>query len=150
MKLKLVIDNNVLDEYNKYYFKKHPRARKAPIARPIHPSINVWMILMRPAMNLLKQKWKDFIIWYINDLGYQDLKIDNCIIEYTYFMPTKRRADNDNMTPKFINDGLVESGFLVDDDYKHLTKIILGCDYDKNNPRTEIVVYKDGKISIEE
>lgn len=29
--IKLVIDNNTLVEYEKYYFKQHPRANKKPI-----------------------------------------------------------------------------------------------------------------------
>ena len=33
-------------------------------------------------MNALKQQWKQFIIWWINDLGYTDMKLDNFDIEY--------------------------------------------------------------------
>ena len=56
--IKLVIDNNTLSEYEKYYFKVHPRASKKPIENPYHPTINQWMIMKRPMMNALKQKWK--------------------------------------------------------------------------------------------
>jgi len=48
---KLVIDQKVVDDYAEYYFKQHPRAKKKPIEKPIHPSINEWMILKRPQMN---------------------------------------------------------------------------------------------------
>lgn len=37
-------------------------------------------------------------------------------------------------------DGFSESGFIVDDDSKHLTQLILECYVDKDNPRTEIYV----------
>ena len=56
--IKLTIDNNTLSEYEKYYFKQHPRASKKPIANPYHPTINQWMIMKRPMTNALKQKWK--------------------------------------------------------------------------------------------
>lgn len=54
----MVIDNSTLCEYEKYYFKKHPRASKKPIENPYHPTINQWMIMKRPMMNALKQKLK--------------------------------------------------------------------------------------------
>ena len=60
-KITLILDNDVLEKYNTYYFLKHPRAKKIPIEKPWHPSINTWMILPRVQMNALKQKWKDFI-----------------------------------------------------------------------------------------
>ena len=59
--IKLVIDNDILSQYEAYYFMIHPKASKKPIAHPYHESINVWMIMKRPMMNALKQKWKDFI-----------------------------------------------------------------------------------------
>ena len=62
----LTIDRNVLSRYNEYYFSIHPRATKEPIKAPYHESINVWMIMKRPMMNALKQKWKNFIEWFNN------------------------------------------------------------------------------------
>ena len=138
--LKLIIDNDVLDRYTAYYFKKHPRAKNKPIDNPYHPSTNVWMIMKRPAMNSLKQKWKDFVVWFIKDLGYQNMKIGSCEIEVRTYRKINREFDLDNTTIKFIQDGLVESEFLVDDNYKVLKKLVLTGGVDKNNPRTEIIV----------
>ncbi len=136
----LTIDNDVLNRYTEFYFSIHTRAYKKPIEHPYHPSINKWMIMQRQAMNSLKQKWKDFIIWFITDLGYEDMQIKKCTIEYITYMPTKRRSDPDNYTPKFINDGLVEAGFLVDDSDENIRTLSLSCRHDKDNPRTEIIV----------
>lgn len=138
--LKLIIDNDVLDRYSECYFKKHPRAKNKPIENPYHPSTNQWMIMRRPMMNALKQKWKDFIIWFIKDLGYQNMYIDNCEIEVYTYRKMNRNFDLDNTTIKFIQDGFVESGFLVDDNYKIMKKLTLMGGVDKEHPRTEIVV----------
>lgn len=138
--LKLTIDNQTLLDYNEYYFKLHPKAYKNPIEKPYHPSINTWMIMKRPMMNALKQKWKDFIIWFINNQGYTNLHIEKCDMKFTIFYSTNRRHDVDNCVPKFILDGLSESGFIIDDDSLHLTTLTLQCGYDKENPRTEIEV----------
>ena len=72
----LILDNSTLEKYDEYYFSLHPKARKRPIEHPYHPSINTWFIMRRPELNQLKQKWKDFVVWWINDLGYQDKKLD--------------------------------------------------------------------------
>lgn len=91
-------------------------------------------------MNQLKQRWKDFIVWWIRKIGYADLKLESFEIEYKVYMPTKRRIDPDNIAPKFIQDGLVESGLIVDDDGLHLKALTLITGYDKENPRTEITI----------
>ena len=140
MEIKLILDQNVLDQYNKYYFRLHPRASKKPIDRPLHPSMNTWMRLPRMQMNQLKQKWKDLICWWIDSLGYSDLNIDKYTLECMTYMPTKRRFDPDNSSIKFIADGLVDSGFLVDDSGDHMEALILKTGYDKEWPRTEITI----------
>ena len=136
----LVIDNSVLEEYNRYYFLQHPKAKKKPIAHPYHESINVWMIMKRPMMNALKQRWKDFVKWYITQLGFSELHINKCEISQVVYYPTNRRHDIDNSVPKFILDGLTESGMIIDDDSRHITQLTLECYVDKENPRTELTI----------
>ena len=136
----ITIDNQILEEYNKYYFLHHPRSKKIPIEHPYHPSINVWFVMQRPQMNALKQKWKDFGIWLIQKLGYENLKLQEFEMEFITYMPTRRRIDSDNTTPKFILDSFTESGFIQDDDGTHLKGLTLRTGYDKENPRTEITV----------
>ncbi len=138
--IKLTIDNKTLEEYNKYYFRIHAKAKNRSIKEPYHPTINTWMILKRPMMNALKQKWKDFIIWFINNQGYANLHIEKCEMEFITYYRTNRRHDVDNSVPKFILDGFTESGFIIDDDSTCITCLTLKCDVDKENPRTEIYV----------
>ncbi len=136
----LVIDRDVLHTYSDYYFTQHPKAQKEPIKQPYHESINVWMIMKRPMMNALKQKWKDFVRWFVSEQGYANLHIEQCEISQTVYYPNNRRHDIDNSVPKFILDGLVESGVVVDDDSKHITKLTLQCGVDVARPRTEIII----------
>lgn len=138
--LTLTLDQSVLDKYNEYYFSLHPKAKKVPIEKPRHPSINQWCILPRIQMNGLKQKWKNFCMWWVNDLGYQKLKLNNFDIEVIVYFDTKRRHDVDNQVPKFILDAFTESGFIIDDDEKHLHSLTLRTGYDKSNPRTEFII----------
>lgn len=139
--IKLTIDTSVLQAYEEHYFSIHTKASKKPIAQPYHESINVWMIMPRPQMNALKQRWKDFIVWFIENQGYANLHIDECEMVFSAYYPNERRHDTDNSTPKFILDGMSESGLIVDDDSKHLKKLTLQCFVDVENPRTEIDIY---------
>ena len=136
--MKLILDREVLDKYNQYYFTQHPRAHKEPISNPYHPSINVWFIMKRPQMNALKQTWKEFIIWWVKDLDLPQL--NKVQITFSIYFPTRRRHDVDNQVPKFILDGFVEAGLIPDDDGEHLTSLTLKVGYDKEHPRTEILI----------
>lgn len=138
--IKIIINNNTISEYEKYYFKQHPRATKRPIENPYHPLMNQWMIMKRPMMNTLKQKWKEFTKWIVENQGYSNLHIERCEMKFVTYYKTNRRHDVDAACPKFILDGFAESGFIIDDDSKHLTSLILECYVDKDNPRTEIEV----------
>lgn len=136
----LVFDDVTLAEYEKIYFTLHPRAKKKPIPNPYHESINVWMIMKRPMMNALKQRWKDFIAWFVSSQGYANLRIDRCDMCFDTYYKTNRPHDVDNSCPKFIIDGLCESQLLVDDNNKHLNSLTLRCHVDRDRPRTEITI----------
>lgn len=138
--IKIVFDEETLALYEKHYFAIHTKAKKKPIPHPYHESINQWMIMKRPMMNSLKQRWKDFIVWLVNNLGYSSLKIERCEISQSIYYPTNRRHDIDNSTPKFILDGLVESGMIVDDDSNHIDRLTLQVGVDKKHPRTELII----------
>ena len=139
--IKIEIDDSILSKYEDYYFSIHKRATKKPIKHPYHESINEWMIMKRPMMNALKQKWKDMIVWLVCDQGYSNLRIERCEIEQVVYYPNNRRHDIDNSVPKFILDGLVQSGMIVDDDCNHITKLTLRCGVDIERPRTELTIY---------
>lgn len=138
--LKIIIDQNTIDRYAEFYFQMHPKAKKVPIAKPRHPSINEWFILPRPQMNALKQKWKNFGCWLIRNMGYENMKLERFSISITVFFENRIRRDVDNQVPKFLLDAFTESGFIVDDDMKHLKSLTLSAGYDSDHPRTEIIV----------
>ena len=99
------------------------------------------MIMKRPQMNALKQKWKDFMVWFVEDQGYGNLRIEKCEMIFTVYKPTRRRLDLDNNTPKFVIDGLVEAGFVIDDDMSHITSLTIRGGFDKDRPRTELLIH---------
>lgn len=91
-------------------------------------------------MNQLKQKHKDFIVWFINKLGYANLMLDKVTMTVNIYKANNIRMDCDNATGKFWNDGFTEAKFWVDDDFKHVKSITTTINVDKEWPRTEIII----------
>lgn len=140
-KLKLVLDKKVIDRYyEEEYFPKHPRATKRYIKHPVHPSINQWTNEHNFAARQEKKQWEDLIIWWIHDLFLQNEALDKFKMKFTTYMPNNRKPDPDNVTPKFFLDGFTKSGFIQDDNYRHLKELTLILDIDTKRPRTEIEI----------
>lgn len=148
--LEITIDS--MNEYAKYYFKEHPRARNHPLKTsskvknltPYPVSINMLTSMVRVQQNSLKQKWSDYIVWLCKKNGYDGLMLEGVEMYVEFYFNDKRKRDIiDNYNLKFINDGLVRAGFLAEDDY---TVIPYGHymfkGFDKNNPRTVIRIVK--------
>lgn len=138
--LKIVIDKDCVERYNAEYFASHPRARKAKIKLPQHPSLNDYYKSNFQSANALKQAWKDFIVWRLYELNLYGKMIERCRIDFITYFKTNRRHDLDNISPKFILDGFVEAGLIADDDYKHIESLTIRCGIDKDNPRMEFVI----------
>jgi len=139
-KIKIIIDNDVIDKYYDWYFKEYPRRRIRNINKPIPPSLNTWMIMPRFKMNTQKQAWKDFGNWLVKYYGFENRKLSKCKIVIEYFFDSKRRHDADNYTPKNLFDSFTVSGLLIDDDFNHVESLTIKGNYSKENPRTEIVI----------
>lgn len=141
MEYKIIIDQQIVDDYNEHYFKLHPRARKKAIERPVLISLNQILILKRPQIAALKAKWHEFGLWLVKRLGYEDLMLDKFELEVKVYMPSRRRSDIDNFCAgglKLLLDPLTDSKMIVDDSYFHFTKLTASMGYDKDNSRTEL------------
>lgn len=140
MEIKIVITQDDVDAYNTKFFASHPKAKRNRIDGPYHPTLNWYMTANNIQVNNVKQNWKEFIVDILEQQKLQNLMIQQCEIIYATYFKDRRKRDVDNITPKFIFDGFVESGFIEADDYQHIQKLTTICGYDKDNPRIEITV----------
>ncbi len=133
----------LLEEWTKLYFKSHPRARKRPIKYSSHPSINVWCILPRISCNTLKQNWKSFTEYVVDRHGFRDLGILKCKCKVIIYRPNNRPADLDNVTPKFVMDGLISasSGVLIDDNCNFIKELTIVSEIRKGKHEMDIIFY---------
>ena len=148
------IDKEVMDEYGKYYFNSHPRARNHPLAKfnaknksvgsVFPPSLNeMTNNPNRLTQNGMKQRWKEFINWLCEKEGIANWNLEKPEVWYKWVFPDRRRRDLDNLVMhiKIINDGFTESGVWEDD---CLGKIKLHLDtelhIEKGNPQVIIKI----------
>jgi hypothetical protein len=105
-------------------------------------SLNELLVIQnRMVMNGKKHAWGELGIWIAEKYNMSNLKISNCMVEFKIFSETLAKKDNDNISAgiKFLGDGLfVQSGMCEDDNYFIVNPLLINCDYDKSNPRTEI------------
>lgn len=78
----------------------------------IHPSLNRWTNWHYRKKHQVKKDWKDEICLLL--IKYKRLQLEKAKVSITYYTPNYR-SDKENYAPKFIMDGLVKSGLLVDD-----------------------------------
>lgn len=69
----------------------------------------------------------------------KNYNINKCKMTITYYFKDKRRHDPSNYD-KFVLDGLVEANIITDDNYGVITEFTTKGGYDKENPRTEIII----------
>lgn len=148
------IDKEVMDEYGKYYFNSHPRARNHPLAKfnakdksvgsVFPPSLNeMTNNPNRLTQNGMKQRWKEFIKWLCEKEGIANWNLEKAEVLYKWVFPDRRRRDLDNLVMhiKIINDGFTESRVWEDD---CLGKIKLHLDtelhIEKGNPQVIIKI----------
>ena len=138
--IRIVFDKEMVDRYREEYFRKYPNRKKFPIVDGRHPSINKWSIMPRMSCNALKQNWKEFTIFVVEQHGFNNLNIKKCTVEMIIHIPTKRRADSDNYTPKMVFDGFTASNLWEDDSFDVVESLTTRGIYDKDNPATEFII----------
>jgi Holliday junction resolvase RusA-like endonuclease len=85
-----------------------------------------------------KTRWKGICAAYCRPRPKQPPEYAR--VTLTFFFDSRRRHDADNYQ-KFILDGLVAAGVIMDDDFAHVQVLCKGG-YDKKNPRTEIEIMR--------
>lgn len=95
---------------------------------------NVW------AYRADKKQWQALCAVYCRPKPSEPIK--KCVVRITHFFRTRQRHDPDNYSGKFILDGLREAGIIEDDSFSNVELQLCGA-YDKENPRTEIMIMEE-------
>lgn len=84
----------------------------------------------------IKKEATEMVQWSVN--GQQSI-VGQIIVKFTWYTKNERKdPDNVAFAKKFILDGLVRSGVLIDDTRKFIKGFMDEFDIDEANPRVEI------------
>jgi crossover junction endodeoxyribonuclease RusA len=116
----------------------------------IPPSLNKWSRMHWATAAKIKKQWEHDILYtfltstQIIPKEEKQFPWIKAKIRIIYYFKTRARRDIDNMNQKFLLDGLVKAGVISDDSTNVIGQVEIIPAYDKNNPRTEIEVLKEG------
>lgn len=110
----------------------------------IHPSLNDWTKWHHYHRAQEKKRWEELV--YYCALHTKPLAAETVKVEVRYYFPTKTARDLDNYCPKFLLDGLVKAGILKDDNSSVVKELSVKILYDKQNPRTEVIITDEETI----
>lgn len=115
----------------------------APITKKNHQQILTNKKTGRPFVMPSKQfsEYQDKALWFLKPTPATPIS-DRVSVKCLFYLPTRRKTDLTNLE-EAIDDILVKAGILEDDNYTVLyshdgSRVF----YDKENPRTEIVIEK--------
>lgn len=109
----------------------------------IPPSINKWRTMNHYEEANQKRDWENIVIqetWAQLKRHQRKTFQNKTLCTYTYFFPNTHRHDPSNYSPKWIEDGLVKAGILIDDSFDHVDLRIRKGGVDRVNPRVEITI----------
>lgn len=89
-----------------------------------------------------KKRWEQYVRMFSTAVR-PPRALHKATITLRYWFPTNKRRDPDNYSGKFILDGLVKSGIIMDDSFEHIKLLIEKGGVDKKFPRTEIIVVEE-------
>ena len=149
-------DKQMLSEFTGYsvdnpkeYFKLHPRAKKPPFEN-LHgkkrlgllPSINKFLnVNDRTQQNLMKQHLSDYTEYCLRRQGIPHAYLDKYIVLVVQYKPDQSKSDNDNTFCKSALDGCTHYEMWKDDNYTQMKLYLSYSVYDKQNPRSELVIF---------
>ena len=98
----------------------------------------------------MKRDNEDTIIWSIRQ-QLRGLHIENPVLVYYQFYEPNSKRDNDNIlscAAKFIQDSLVKTGILKNDNQKCIHRFYFDIYIDAKNPRIEVAITELSKEQV--
>lgn len=131
------------------YFKAHPRAKKAPFENlwgkkrtGLLPSTNKFLNCHdRRIQNEIKQHIGDYTTYCLKVQKVPAAYFNKYIVLCVQYKPDRSNSDNDNTWVKSSLDAMTKFNMWPDDNYKHMKLFQSFSVHDKNDPRTELVIF---------
>jgi len=133
--LHILFNQELVDKYKDYYFKKFPRRTKYDIS-PTCVSLNKFTAMIRMSQAAEKVKYAEFCQYVLEYYNVPKLNLTNTHLTLIYKWKDKRRRDYDNfccMSLKYNMDQMVKYGLLKDDSFEIVRGVDLRMEYIKSD-----------------
>ena len=146
--IRVVFNAEMLEEFDEYDLLNRPRRKKRVLdwcgkkRLGIIPTLNRFLnVSSRQQQNTMKQQFGDYTKFILKKLDVDRNYLERCAIIVKQYHPTKMPFDLDGVAVKSAFDALTEYGFWEDDNIYVVEPYLVTGGYDKNNPRTEFVIF---------
>ena len=146
--IRIVFNSEMLDRFTEHYKKYHPRAKKLPLhwcgktRLGTLPLINRFLnVANRKQQNSMKQQFHEYTKFVLEENNIEKHCVDRCVILVKHYLNRRSLFDLDGIFVKSTFDALSDYEFWEDDNYTIIEPLIFTGGYDKDNPRSEIVVF---------
>lgn len=108
----------------------------------IPPNLNQHRRMTHWQLRKVKQEWEEVVQWVVKTCPCPAFPLDKSVITYRFYFKDRRERDITNLygCVKFLEDGLVKAGVIVDDSMNHTYPLVIPGGIDRKRPRVEIVV----------
>lgn len=138
--ISILFNQEVVDKYKEYYFKKYPKRKKFDIKQTAL-SLNQFTAMVRMVQAGEKIKYHEFCLFVLEYYNIPKLKLNDCSLHIHFIWGDNRRRDFDNysITNKFYADAFVEYGLLEDDSFKQINSVLTTMEYIKGKSSVEFI-----------
>lgn len=146
--VRISFNEQTLRDYTEHYFKCNPKRKKPPLdwaGKKRNGQLVSWNRFINSPNRIMQNQWKqefsDYTTFVLNKQGIEPLGINKCAILVKQYQPTRAKSDSDNIMCKATLDSMVKFGLLEEDNYTVVNPVVLVTGYDKDNPRTEFIIF---------
>lgn len=147
-KIVVTFNKEMLEDYTNHYFRANPRKKKAPLewcGKKRNGQLVSWNRLINCPNRIMQNQWKqefaDYTTYVLKKQGIKPMMLEKCVILVQQYQATRTKSDSDNICCKPVLDAMVKYELLAEDNYNIVNPVTLLTDYDKDNPRTEFIIY---------
>ena len=146
--IRIVFNSGTLERFTEHYKKFHPRAKKLPLEwcgkkrLGLLPTVNRFLnVANRKQQNNMKQQFHEYTKFVLKENNIEKYCVDRCVVLVKHYLKTRSLFDLDGIFVKATFDALSDYGFWEDDNYTVIEPLIFTGGYDKENARSEVIIF---------
>lgn len=145
----ITFNSEMLESFDKEDAKRRPKRKRKSLEwcgksrLGLLPRLNAFLnVASRQQQNSMKQQFADYTEYILKANEIPKLGIDRCAVMVKQYTKTKSKFDLDGVSAKSSFDAMTHYGIWEDDNITILEPLTFTGGSDKDNPRSEIIIYE--------